>query len=254
MKRTEGQTNIYDAQGKYIASQPYPLELWLSDPELYFAEYQPGYIGTDILYEYPIVEDGHIREMTLEETISSGFRVLGSGEVYDPITQTIQIIPSPKEFLKPEWDSDNKIWLENATEQEKKDYLSPLIYKWKDEISEDGFDFTKRDGSVHRQLFREKDATRISEAIAFMDKQKDLGLYVDPIYWQFSETDIVSMSHTDMTDLFISAGIFRKTLYDMMSKWRSKEHVDLKVDNKENFANDVHKVYQESIKDMNAKF
>lgn len=254
MRKTENQTNIYDASGHYIASQPYPLEMWLSDPEMYYAEYQPGYIGTDILYDNPVMENGTLREMTLEETITNGLRVLGPGEIYDPITQTIQNIPAPKDFLKPEWDYNAHIWLEKATEQDKRDYLSPLVYKWKDEISDEGFDFMKADGTTHHQLFREKDATRISEALSFMDKQKELGMGVVPIYWQFSETDIVPMQHSDMTSLFIAAGVFRKVVYEMMAKWRAKEHIDLSTDTKENFAKDIHQAYKAGIEDMNSKF
>lgn len=249
--KTSNQTHIYSASGVYIASQPYDYNEWKVNPRKYYSEYQPGMIGTDTLYEFPIVEDGQIREMSIEEQLSSGLRVLGEGEKYDPISQTIIVVPKPDGMLKHVWNFETLEWEEGATQEELIADIGAKVYKWRDEIWAQGFDYHKSsDGTTHHQLLREKDSNKITETVQFMDKLKAAGVPVTPVQWQFSEEDIAPMSYEDMNELFMYGSAFTQAGYTVMATWRAKESVDLKTDTFEKFKSDMDSVFQSYLEHL----
>lgn len=254
-RKTQGQTNIYSAKGSFIASQPYDIEMWLANPVRFYHEYKPGMIGTDMLYDFPIVENGKLREMTIEEQITSGVTVLGAGQKYDPLTKTIVDVPKPDGILKYEWDFDGFFWYEGATKEELQAWLSEKVYTWRDEIWEEGFDYVKSsDGTHHHQRLRTTDSNRITETVQFMDKAKATGIPVQSVRWQFSENDIDTMGYADMNELFVYGAAYTQVGFDVMAKWRAKEDVNLLVDTKENFKAEMVKSFNEMIAQIATKF
>lgn len=252
-RQTQGQTNIYSATGVFIASQPYDLEMWLANPERFYHEYKPGMIGTDMLYEFPVVENGKLREMTLEEQLTSGLRKLGEGQKYDPLTKQIVDVQKPKGILKYAWDYDKLVWYEGATKEELQAWLSDKVYTWRDEIWEEGFTYLKSsDGTQHLQRLRKVDSDRITETVQFMDKIKAAGLPMQAVSWQFSEDDIAQMYHDDMNELFVYGAAYTQVGFDIMAKWRAKENVNLLVDTKENFKAEMKAAFEALLSQISA--
>lgn len=246
--KTENQTNIYSSKGKFIASQPYPYEAWKLNPIKYFAEYEDDMIGTDKMYEYPIVENGKLREMTVEEQITSGARVLQPGEKYDPIKKEIYRIPIPTHLLRPVLNEDESAYIEGATHEELQSHVSNLVYKWKDEIYEEGFTYTRsKDGEEYHQRLRKLDADRINETITFLEQMEKIGMPTYKVRWQFNDDCIREMDIKDMRELFMHGGFYRQAGYDTMALWRNKEHYDLAVDTRENYKADFIAYYKKTV-------
>lgn len=247
-RKTEGQTNIYSSSGRFIASQPYELSEWIKQPEVFYDKYEPGMIGTDLIYDFPTIENGQLREMTLEEQLTSGLRVLGEGQLYDPLSKKIVDVPKPEGMLKHVWDYDKLVWYEGSTKEELQAWLSEKVYTWRDEIWEEGFTYTKlSDGSSHHQRLRKVDSDRITETAQFMDKARLANIPIEYVEWQFSEDDIVKMSYSDINELFIYGASFTQAGFTVMANWRTKENVNLLVDTKDNFRKDMFNVFEQSM-------
>lgn len=250
MRLTPEQVHLYTSKGEYIATQPYRLEDWLTNPVQYYDKYVPGMIATNFSFDYPILaEDGKsIREMTVFEQLSSGKRTLQQGESYNAATEAIEYTPCPKYILKGTWDFDKLEWKESATQEELKDYLGNKVYGWRDAKWEKGFEFTMADGTKHWQLLRTKDRNQITETKAFLELcEATTGSSEMEVEWQFSETDIVKVNVSDLQRLFVMAGFYVQAGYKMMSNWRAKETVDLTVDTQEAFEADIDTLFAQFV-------
>ena len=114
MKFTPDKTHIYSKDGEYIASQPYILEDFDKDPSKYFDTWDNSMISTNVWYDYPCLDGTKrgIREMTMEERLTSGKMDLQDGQILEPMTNKIISIPIPEWLLRPRWNSTKKEWYE----------------------------------------------------------------------------------------------------------------------------------------------
>lgn len=247
---TPNQTNIY-FRGEFVASQPYPLSDWKTNPKKYYAEYQTGMIGTEYIYEYPIEDHGEMREMTVEEQLTSGKRKLMPGEKYDPITKTIYTIPIPPYLLKPVLNETGDAYIEGATQEELQDYVSDKVYSWKRNVLDAGFNYTRtKDGKKYHQTLRDKDMAKINEMKTYLEQMEAMGRKGKTIRWQFDRDNIVRMDLADMTELSNHAGMFTEAAFDTVFEWSEKEQYDLKVDTYDNYVADVNKAYEALVAEL----
>lgn len=78
------------------------------------------YIGTELLKNPFLQEDGILREATGKELIDKGLYILEDYEVLvgDDI-KNIYEFPIPEELIIPQFDKENLVWIESATSEDK---------------------------------------------------------------------------------------------------------------------------------------
>lgn len=238
MKYTPEKTHIYSQDGNYIATQPYRLSDFNTNPQQFFDAWDNSMIATDTWYDYPCLDGTRrgIREMTAEEKLTSGQVNLQDGQMLDPMTNKIVSIPIPNWLLKPRWNDTKNEWYEGSTYDELHEYIVQMSYKWRDERFDVGFDWTDRKGKSHHQRVRENDRARFLETKTVLDITKD----IDPrqtIEWQFSDTDKAELNYDDVKQLIIFGGMLVQVGYRVNAAWRDipKENIDLRIHTKENF-------------------
>ena len=250
MKFTPDKTHIYSKDGEYIASQPYILEDFDKDPSKYFDTWDNSMISTNVWYDYPCLDGTKrgIREMTMEERLTSGKMDLQDGQILEPMTNKIISIPIPEWLLRPRWNSTKKEWYEGSTADELHEYIVEMSYKWRDERFDLGFDWKDKEGGVHHQRVRENDRARFLEAKAVLEITKDL----DPnqsIEWQFSDTDNYDIRYDDVKQLMILGGMLIQVGYRVNAAWRAipKDKINLRIHTKENFFKTIDEKFNETL-------
>lgn len=115
---------------------------------------------------------------------------------------------------------DGKQWVEQATDEELKEFYFNLINKYKIEILQVGFDF-----NGHQQKCREKDLALLSNAVSALDDMQTFKVIVEEhqINWAFNDNDIVNMTETDLRKLRMSGAIFINTVYGVEAQLKASE-------------------------------
>lgn len=158
--------------------------------------------------DYPIVEDGVVREMNRYEKYVNGIKPLADGEVLDEVTQTIEEIPAPI-------DGGTYTWVDGVWTLNMEVALADLITEIETEKS------NRRDtGFVYLDIYHQKVRSDVDVAYAVSIKE----LFEDgdnlPIIWypsnaprgiEFNTTDEFKV----LADLLIT---FNKALYKAESQ------------------------------------
>lgn len=200
--------HIYDEKLNYLIGLNYEYEDFKKNPSLYYPDWQIKYYASPTKYEYPIIVDDIIREMTREEkiTILKMEKLLEDGE-YIEKDKIIKVEYDEKlGYLKRAWNKEIHIWYEGATEKELKEKYYQLINDFKNDILETGYVFRG-----HQQKVREKDKSWLSlrimgmERTAFKDKKltAEFQLLVpreqlDKEEWVFDTGEIESFDILDL--------------------------------------------------------
>lgn len=225
-------THLYDNNLKFLLTLNYEYEDFIKNPQKFYPEWQESYYATQQKYEYPILDQGSLREKTREEKILLDKRLdlLADGE-YVEQNQIINV-PAPETLLKKVWDVQSHTWSERATDEELKEYYFNKINTYKAEILEVGFDF-----NGHQQKCREKDLALLGNAIA---ANEDAQVYSKtPVtHWSFNDNDVIEMSLEDLKQLRIAGATFVQTIFLVEAQLKSaspdillsKENVINKVD------------------------
>lgn len=129
--------HIYNQNLEYLLTLNYELEEFRQNPSLYYPDWAVNYYVTVNKIDYPILEDGEIREMTREEKIIklNMIELLVAGEKLE--AGDIVKIEKPADLYQPRWNNELKVWEEGADRTQLiKDRTQKIIQykKLKDEI------------------------------------------------------------------------------------------------------------------------
>lgn len=234
---------------------------------------QFGFVG------YPILEGNILRSATIVELIDIGEQTLLEGEILNREKGVIEKIEKPSHkykwdynllkwtpdenlleegeyienneiisvpydnnlgFLAKRFDKINHIWIETATEEERKEAYKNIIDIYKAEILTNGFDY-----NGHQQKCREKDIALLGNAVAALEDMQTFKLLQEEktINWAFNDDDIVVMVETDLRKLRISGAEFINNVYNVESELKKAE-VDLNflIDEFINKINNISKI------------
>ncbi|WP_291258703.1 hypothetical protein [Fusobacterium sp.] len=125
-------THIYNEKLKHLISLNYDYEDFKTNPSLYYPDWKTEYCASPTKYEYPILDNEVIREMTTYEKYKKGLYTLTKQEVelngeivrlnpgqYLDVSSNSIITVEKIEGVRVEWNWDNHIWEELATDLEK---------------------------------------------------------------------------------------------------------------------------------------
>lgn len=113
-------THIYNEKLEHIISLNYDYEDFKKNPQLYYPDWHPSYYASPTKYEYPIIKDGIIREMTREEKILNlGMEELLIDGEYVEEGKIIEVkYDENLGYYKKMWDKENHVWYEGTTHEE----------------------------------------------------------------------------------------------------------------------------------------
>lgn len=106
--------HIYSKEGKFKDSLNYTKDEFKKE---WYEDFQEGDFISETKFDYPVVEDGEIRDMTREEKILilNQMDLLTDGEmVADGI---IKKIDCPDDFVQAKWNKELNIWEEGANKE-----------------------------------------------------------------------------------------------------------------------------------------
>lgn len=117
---------IYDIKTLQIVAKPYAkeYELFKEKPNEFYPDWnKKNHLGSFIMFQNPIIIDNQIREKTRQELIiiDGKLSLLHPGEYVE--NGNLIKIEVPKEFLKPVWDKELRVWYESATPEEYEETL-----------------------------------------------------------------------------------------------------------------------------------
>ncbi|WP_291255890.1 hypothetical protein [Fusobacterium sp.] len=113
-------THIYDKNLKHLITLNYDYEDFKTNPSLYYPDWKTEYYASPTKYEYPILDNEVIREMTREEKILQlgMVELLIDGE-YLQEGKIIKVeYDESLNYHKKAWDKINHIWYEATTQAE----------------------------------------------------------------------------------------------------------------------------------------
>lgn len=182
---------------------------WIGDENDYL------YIGDNVL-QYPIFDNGVLREKSLYERYVDGEYTLGLRDVI--LNETIytlsdgQYVEDGKiktkdrpEGVQIEWDWETKEWIEKGTI----DMVKFEVDSLKTKILEEGYEW-----NGYRQKCRDKDIALINNTISAL---KDFETMGSPrkIIWYFNESDGVEMGVQELSELRLYGLEFIQAVYDV---------------------------------------
>ncbi|MBR8750125.1 hypothetical protein IX317_001809 [Fusobacterium sp. DD29] len=106
--------HIYSKEGKFKDSLNYTITEFESS---WYDNYQPRDFISETKFDYPVVKNGEIRDMTREEKILTLNQIdlLADGEIVaDGI---IKKIDCPDDFVQAKWNKELNIWEEGANKE-----------------------------------------------------------------------------------------------------------------------------------------
>ena len=111
-------THIYDKNLQHIISLNYGLETFMTNPSLYYPDWEKECYASSIKFKNPILDDGQVREMTREELIllKNKTELLQDGEIIED--GAIKKIEVPSNLIRASWDRENQVWIETMTKEE----------------------------------------------------------------------------------------------------------------------------------------
>ena len=169
-------TNIYNENLEHIVSLNYDYEIFRKDPYRYYPEWETSYYASPTKYEYPILDNGVIREMSRREKILKlGMEDLLDDGEYIQAGEIVKVEYDEKlGFYKKMWDRESHIWYEGATKEELQEKYFSIINTSKTEILENGYLFIDNSEGKHQQKCRDKDLALLGNAIA---AQEDIATF-----------------------------------------------------------------------------
>ena len=205
-------TYIYNIQGdiKLLDSLNYTLEEFKQNVKGCYPNWdnQTMY-ATDTKFNKPILDNETIREMTREEICQTGdLSVLQDGEVFE--NGVIKEISKPQGMLLPKW--TYPVWIEGATEEEKKAEWFNRINTWKPQVLTGPFSYIHSDGKTYHQKLRVgKDDTLLSTAIQALIRNTE----IPSIEWAFDdENNSVLMTLEDLRKLQDTGFVWTQCVYE----------------------------------------
>lgn len=113
-------THIYDKNLKHLITLNYDYEDFKTNPSLYYPDWKTEYYASPTKYEYPILDNEVIREMTREEKILQlGMEELLIDGEYLQEGKIIKVeYDESLNYYKKAWDKINHIWYEATTQAE----------------------------------------------------------------------------------------------------------------------------------------
>ena len=173
----------------------------------------------DRKFEYPILDNGVLREMTRDEKVANDIEVqLEAGEVIrDKKIIKIEKPQKNEKFLT--WNKEKEQW-DYDTEREQKDYFN-TIDNIKAAVLEYGFDYQVK-GEQHRQRCRDKDITLLASNVTFMLAEKTIYGKEKPITWYFENNFGLEL---DLQKSLVLAGFgktFTQSVYDTENYFKTE--------------------------------
>lgn len=171
--------HIYNQNLEYLLSLNYEVEEFQSNPKTYYPAWRENYYFTSEKIDFPVLENGEIREMTREEKIIklNMLELLSEGEKIQ--AGEIILVEKPVELYQPRWNNELKIWEEGADRtqliQERTQKI--LAYKkLKDEIEVlemfDEFEAPEGIADLKNQLAKLK--KEINDLLVVINKLKEV--------------------------------------------------------------------------------
>ena len=121
---------IYDIKTLAVVAKPIATtyEEFKNEPVKFYPDWDKvNHLGSSIMFQNPIIINDQIREKSRQELIliDENLSLLQSGEYIE--NEAIIKVEAPKEFLKPIWDKEFKVWHESVTIEEHEEILRQEI-------------------------------------------------------------------------------------------------------------------------------
>jgi len=194
------------------------LEDVKNNPLNYFPEYTDDMFITDKNFQYPIIKNNELMEMTREERVRVGIDVqLEDGEFIKD--KKIIVVPKPQgnsKYLN--WDKEKGLWLLD-NEREYQDYMA-LIDTLKTQVLDYGFDYKVGD-KHHRQRCRDKDIAFMVANIVALNTAKGLGID-KKVTWYFEDNFGMEAGLQELGMLMLYGTTFVQSVYDTENYFKTK--------------------------------
>ena len=200
------QTYIYNKNLEILETLNYKLEEFKKEPSKYYPDFDSkNMILAETRFNYPILDNGIIREKTEEELKIEGIIDLGEWEyIEDNKVKTIEI---PDNLLKPI--REGNVAVEGATEEELKEKYFSIINEYKQIILAQGFEVEISE-IAHKQKARDKDVALLTSSImslGLLPKEHQV------INWAFSDNDITNLTLENLKSMLIKGTVFINQVY-----------------------------------------
>lgn len=125
-------TNIYNENLEHIVSLNYDYEIFRKDPYRYYPEWETSYYASPTKYEYPILDNGVIREMSRREKILNlGMEDLLDDGEYIQAGEIVKIeYDESLGYHRKAWDKEAHIWYEATTQEEFREMRTKKILEY----------------------------------------------------------------------------------------------------------------------------
>lgn len=219
-------THIYNEKLEHIISLNYDYEIFRKDPYRYYPNWQTSYYASPTKYEYPILDNGVIREMSRREKILKlGMEDLLDAGEYIQAGEIIKVEYDEKlGFYKKMWDRESHIWYEGATKEELQEKYFSIINTSKTEILENGYLFIDNSEGKHQQKCRDKDLALLGNAIA---AQEDIATFSPETslktLWAFNDGDTLEMTLQELKKLRLQGAMFVQIVFSIEAQLKSQE-------------------------------
>ena len=213
--------NFYKKDKLIFSVYAESLEDVLKSPLSYFQDYTNDMVITDLIYKYPIYNNGKLREMTRAEMVENDIEIqLEDGEYIE--NKKLIKVPKPQgddKYLV--WNKEKRFWYLD-TEKQRKDYFN-VIDNLKAEILDYGFDY-KVDSTEHRQRCRDKDIIWIATTALLLFLVKTfLGKEIKKT-WYFEDDYGKEMDLMGFVQLMFFGSTFIQSVYDTENHFKTKEN------------------------------
>lgn len=169
-------------------------------------------------FNYPILDNNIIREMTREEKVENDIEVqLEAGEVLRD-KKIIKIEKPQKNEKYLTWNKEKEQW-DYDTEREQKDYFD-TIDNLKTTVLDYGFDY-EVEGKQHRQRCRDKDIAFMVANIVALNTAKELGIN-KKITWYFEDNAGITAGLQELGQLMLYGTTFVQSVYDTENYFKTE--------------------------------
>ena len=219
-------THIYNEKLEHIISLNYDYDNFKKNPSLYYSDWQTSYYASPTKYEYPILDNGVIREMSRREKILKlGMEDLLDDGEYIQAGEIVKVEYDEKlGFYKKMWDRESHIWYEGATKEELQEKYFSIINTSKTEILENGYLFIDNSEGKHQQKCRDKDLALLGNAIA---AQEDIATFSPETslktLWAFNDGDTLEMTLQELKKLRLQGAMFVQVVFSIEAQLKSQE-------------------------------
>ena len=229
--------NFYKKDKLIFSVYAESLEDVLKSPLSYFQDYTNDMVITDLIYKYPIYNNGKLREMTRAEMVENDIEIqLEDGEYIE--NKKLIKVPKPQgddKYLV--WNKEKRFWYLD-TEKQLKDYFE-RIDSIKAEVLDYGFDY-KVDSTEHRQRCRDKDVAFMVANIVALQTAKELGIN-KKVTWYFEDNFGMIAGLEELGMLMLFGTTFVQSVYDTENYFKTKENSkELKKEEFENKRKEIH--------------